>query len=237
MTTNEQLQANIRICPKHQINKKTIGNAPYCIWICEICDKEAEDHEIKEQERRQIEAAEKEKLKLAEKRNDGIPFRFHDSAITDFQNIETIKYWLNKPSDFLYIMGQCGTGKTHLAAACAYYLRDRKEECLFTVSSIMFMILRSAITDKSHFEHEIIRRYATAPIAIFDDIGAQKISEYVIESWYNIIDQRYGAKLPTIFTSNMTLEELSVSMTDRIASRIASGIIFELIGNDRRINK
>ena len=42
--------------------------------------------------------------------------------------------------------------------------------------------------------------------------------------------------LPTIFTSNITLKEISVLMSDRIASRIASGDVFELKGSDRRLS-
>jgi DNA replication protein DnaC len=86
---------------------------------------------------------------------------------------------------------------------------------------------------------EIIHRCAPdndyKSLCIFDDIGAQKLSDYVLERWYNIIDRRSSMKKPTLFTTNFSPKEIFATMGDRIASRICSGIVYELKGSDRRL--
>jgi len=226
------------ICQKHQIEMREEGfNLPggtkHVFHFCNECEKEHErklELERIQREKRMIEIQK-------EKRNDGIPPRFWDSKISDFTNIEAITNWLNNPKESLYITGPCGTGKTHLAAAIAYHLRDNKKQCSFVIASTLFLQLRNSFNSEEKNEMDIINKYSSPDFAIFDDIGAQKISEYVIEAWYNIIDSRYGKMIPTVFTSNMTLSEISAFMSDRIASRIASGLIFELKGDDRRLTK
>jgi DNA replication protein DnaC len=224
------------ICQKHQNEMRgesfnLPGGTKHTFHFCDICSEEQEaekELERKQREKRIIEFK-------REKRNDGIPMRFWDSKIEQFTNIKPIIDWLNNPKESLYITGPCGTGKTHLATAIAYYLRDLEKECAFVIASNLFLQLRNSFNSDDKNEMDIINKYSSPSFAIFDDIGAQKISDYVIEAWYNIIDTRYGKVLPTVFTSNMTLSEISTFMSDRIASRIASGLIFELHGNDRRL--
>ena len=59
---------------------------------------------------------------------------------------------------------------------------------------------------------------STVDILIIDDFGTEKISEWVNEKYYYIINERYIAKKVTIFTSNDSLSELSYN--SRITNRI-----------------
>lgn len=222
------------ICQKHLIEKDqcpvSVGGKTFNFESCQKCSEEYEAE-------KKAESVQIEKDYYNRIYNEDIPQRFQAAKISDFLNIQPILNWIEKPADFLFITGPCGTGKTHLAAAIVYALRDKKIRCLFSIASNLFLQLRESFNSNDTTEKNIIDKYSSSTIAVFDDIGAQKISDYVIESWYNIIDKRYGEKYPAVFTSNMNLSEISKYMSDRIASRLASGIVFELKGSDKRLSK
>ncbi|TSC64535.1 MAG: DNA replication protein DnaC [Microgenomates group bacterium Gr01-1014_93] len=71
---------------------------------------------------------------------------------------------------------------------------------------------------------------------IIDDLGVEKNSEWVSETLYTIINERYENELPTILISNLSLQELSGKIDDRIVSRIAEMCTIKKIeGEDRRL--
>jgi DNA replication protein DnaC len=58
------------------------------------------------------------------------------------------------------------------------------------------------------------------------------------KSFYLIINQRYGNEMPTIITSNLTLDQVAGNYGDRLASRIAGmGTELVLDGKDRRLQR
>lgn len=79
-----------------------------------------------------------------------------------------------------------------------------------------------------------------APFLVLDDLGTEKLSDWVQEKLYAILDWRYGQELPTLVTSNLTLAELASHYRahgPRLASRIAGmGEEVELRGRDRRVS-
>jgi DNA replication protein DnaC len=164
--------------------------------------------------------------------------------LKEIKGIQKVMDWLSKRDGFLYIYGACGCGKTHLSCAIKRRANELRLSCSLFFSSDIFLRIRKSFDNGSETESSIIdlcapeyEKEGGENFAIFDDFGNQKITDYAIETWYNIINRRYMNGYPTIFTSNLSLKEISVSMTDRIASRLASGIIFEMKGNDRRLIK
>ena len=47
-----------------------------------------------------------------------------------------------------------------------------------------------------------------AKLVIFDDLGAERNTDYALEKIYNIIDSRYRKNLPMILTTNLTIDEM-----------------------------
>jgi len=79
---------------------------------------------------------------------------------------------------------------------------------------------------------------AKVVLLVLDDLGAEKVSDFVLQTLYDLLDRRYGECLETIITSNLSLDQLTVhygSHGDRLASRIAGmGPALVLKGKDRR---
>jgi DNA replication protein DnaC len=85
---------------------------------------------------------------------------------------------------------------------------------------------------------KIINRLAEVPILVVDDVGAEKTSEFVLQSAYLLFNKREQNELPTYGTSNLTLDEIKKKLDDRIASRIRGMCnIVEVGGEDQRGKK
>lgn len=81
----------------------------------------------------------------------------------------------------------------------------------------------------------IICKLKEADVVVFDDIGAEKATEWVRERLYTIINYRINNLKSNIFTSNLDIEQIGISLGDRIASRIRdNNYVIELQGTDRR---
>lgn len=105
-----------------------------------------------------------------------------------------------------------------------------------TVAILLLMLRESFQKDAERSEADIIRQFTRARLVVLDDLGAEKTSEFALQSLYIIIDKRYSEMRPTIITSNLSVDEISEKVGDRIASRIAGMCkVIELKGKDRRI--
>ena len=69
-----------------------------------------------------------------------------------------------------------------------------------------------------------------------DDIGAEKLTEFVRQITYYILNEREQRELPTLITSNFSLMEIDEMIDSRISSRIAGMCeVIKLSGKDRRL--
>lgn len=79
------------------------------------------------------------------------------------------------------------------------------------------------------------RKAAEASLLVLDDLGVRKPSEGMFHLLFDVLEIRKS--LPTVITSNKTLDELSEIYTDgRIYSRLAAGTVLMMTGDDRRIS-
>ncbi|MCA1719509.1 MAG: hypothetical protein LC781_22695 [Actinobacteria bacterium] len=61
-----------------------------------------------------------------------------------------------------------------------------------------------------------------AELLVLDDLGSENATEWVRERIFVIVNHRYRAKLPTVFTSNIGPKDLAAQLGGRTASRIIS---------------
>lgn len=166
------------------------------------------------------------------------PKRYEHTKWEDVpENIQGYIKDIRKSRKGLYIHGDVGTGKTHIAYSSYGFLAENGVKVKFVnTTELIFDIKkdfdRSPYDKKRH--DEVLSEFKG--VLILDDIGAERITDYVAEVFYFIINKRYNDMLPIIFTSNLTLGELADRIGDRTASRIIEMCdVVELKGEDRRI--
>jgi DNA replication protein DnaC len=140
----------------------------------------------------------------------------------------------------ILLVGNCGTGKTHLAIATMrnIILKMNSTTPLFiSAPKLIGEIRRGTLGEIELTEEEIISKYTTERLLIIDDIGVEKHSEFVAQCWYRVVDSRTSNNLPTIYTSNLDKNDISLKMGPRIASRLFSCTIIPIDGDDKRENR
>lgn len=150
--------------------------------------------------------------------------------------IEALNSW-TRGEKALYLYGKdTGTGKTHAAVAA---LKNRisltAERGMFRPVPALVKNLRQAV---GRFrDGALIDEMIAAPSLVLDDMGVERPTETVLEALYTIVDDWYArARSQLIITSNLSLEDLSKRLDDRIASRIAGHCrVIEFTGQDRRL--
>jgi DNA replication protein DnaC len=123
----------------------------------------------------------------------------------------------------LLLTGTVGTGKTHLAAAIAMELIGREHTVVFGTVTNLLAQVRSTYSDDRVSELDIMRRLTRCDLLIIDDLGKERVSDWVEQTVYEIINTRYERNRSLIITTNMSLAEIRAKYAkvgDAIVDRI-----------------
>jgi DNA replication protein DnaC len=130
-----------------------------------------------------------------------------------------------EPDGWLLIHGPSGAGKTHVAAAIANRCIERGQAALFVVVPDLLDHLRAAYKPDSEMAYDtLLEQVRMAPVLILDDLGTQSATAWAQEKLFQILNHRYNAQLPTIVTTNLSLERIDerqrMRLTDPAVSRV-----------------
>lgn len=122
----------------------------------------------------------------------------------------------------LLLYGGVGTGKTY-AAGCVCNALEEKQIAAYMTD---FRKISNMLLNTFNSKQDIMDDLNRFDLLVFDDLGAERKTEYMQEVVYSVIDARYIAGLPFIVTTNLTLEEIKAPKTieearcyDRILER------------------
>ena len=131
----------------------------------------------------------------------------------------------------LIFLGAVGTGKTHLASGIVY-------ECggLYRLASaIVEEIRRAKSFTAKESEAEILDNYGSARLLVIDEIGRGVVAAEEQYMLYQIINERYNRRKPTILISNQTkkdfLNYVGIAAADRLTE---SAQVVEFTGKSYR---
>ena len=137
-------------------------------------------------------------------------------------------------SNSILLLGQVGSGKTHLALASANALLDyQKIRVVYMPYREMATKLKQSITEEDSYTWAI-DIFKKAPMLIIDDLLKGRTTESDINILFEIVNYRYICNLPMIVTSEKLTSEL-LDFDSAIGSRLiemAQGRIIELRGNE-----
>ncbi|MFC7371348.1 primosomal protein DnaI [Fictibacillus iocasae] len=115
---------------------------------------------------------------------------------------------LGQPAKGLYLHGKFGTGKTYLLGAIANALAEKHIESMIVHTPEFLHEMKSSINNGTFSEKmDMLKK---VPVLMLDDIGAEHLTHWVRDEIIGVILQhRMMEKLPTLYSSNYTLDLLT----------------------------
>ena len=176
---------------------------------CE-CDRKAEQEaaDLKREKEDQDKISKFRSLSMIDKKIKGVKFDQLKRTVFNEKNLRLCERYVAKFPEMLeknqglLLWGDVGTGKTFAAAAVANALLDQ----VVPVVVVSFVDLLNRIESKEMTLAQIISSINSAKLVVFDDLGAERGSDYALEKVYGIVDARSRAELPMIVTTNLTME-------------------------------
>jgi len=123
----------------------------------------------------------------------------------------------------IILMGQPGTGKTHLAASIAQKALIAGYKVLFTTVSEMMDTLHKSKADGTYYKK--IEYYFKPDLLVLDELGFKPLSQHTVHDFFEIISKRYERK-SIIITSNKSFDEWDSIFFDKV---LATAIIDRLV--------
>ena len=115
---------------------------------------------------------------------------------------------------------------------------DKGYDVIYVSSPDFFGKMEASRFDPSGDADTLLRTAATADLLILDDLGTEFVTPYFITTFYSLLNNRLGAGLPTIVTTNITDGSLlEKRYTEKISSRLSAFVPFNFVGEDIRAQK
>jgi DNA replication protein DnaC len=122
----------------------------------------------------------------------------------------------------LLMIGSVGCGKTHLAVAILEKIIEKGYSGLYYNSPSLLRDIRATFDQGNEMrEEDLLEEVTTTDMLVFDDVGAENSTQFVLDRFYLIINERYEAGKPIIVTTNLNKEEMENRLGSRIVSRLA----------------
>lgn len=228
--TTKVISANTKTCPLHGEYEERVTKigAREIVSQCEGCLEDAKENERREEQ----EARFLERLQTVH-----IPPRFMGLKIRDYvSKTQAQKDVVRKLVDYvkgfvevretgrsLILIGDVGTGKTMLACALLSAVCGKGYSCRYTTIAGMVREIRATWGDALKSEEEAIQRFVDRDLLVIDELGVQSGSENEQGLVFEVIDQRYQQRRPTVVCGNVSNEELVKCLGERSVDRLREG--------------
>lgn len=139
------------------------------------------------------------------------------------------------PCDGILMQGKTGLGKTHLSLAIADEVLSKGYSVVYGSVPNLFRKM-----EREHFGRdgeEPTELLQSADLLILDDLGTEFNTPFYVSAFYNLLNTRLNAGLPTIINTNLELSELRQRYGDHIMSRLLTMEHLVFLGSDIRVGK
>jgi DNA replication protein DnaC len=123
--------------------------------------------------------------------------------------------------DGLIMMGNMGTGKTHLAVGLIRVAtRTHSVLSRYVTAPALFSRVRASYSGNGETEADILAEYANTPLLVLDEIGVGKGSDNEMNLIYALLGRRYDECRPTVIVTNLMSEDLKAWLGERVVDRL-----------------
>lgn len=132
-----------------------------------------------------------------------------------------LKEMQERPGRGLYIHGEHGAGKTHLAVGVLREMvRLGRSGVYYNVVDLLDQMRDSMRPDAGPGAQQLLGFHLDWEALLLDDLGVQRASPWVVERLHAIVNARYESNRVLIITSNKTLEAATANLNRAITSRL-----------------
>jgi len=189
---------------------------------------------------------------LSEENFDHFSFSYFSSDITNpttgLSSLETaqnakkecLKFVQSFDTAFcnLFFYGDTGVGKTFLSNCIAKELLDSGHSVIYFTAFQLFELLEKNVFHRNtdiNFTHQNI---FNCDLLIIDDIGTEISNSFTTSQLFLCLNERILRKKSTIISTNLSIQQLVDTYSERTFSRISSNYtMIKLFGDDIRIKK
>ena len=166
----------------------------------------------------------------------GIPPRFKDRTLDSFiastePQRKALAFALQYADDFDGVMqtgrsalfvGKPGTGKTHLAVGIALEVMQRWDSSALFITTMRALrrVKETWTRGSEESESEAIGALVYPDLLILDEVGVQFGSETEKHLLFDVLNERYEQRKPSLLLSNLTSTEVSGYLGERIFDRL-----------------
>jgi DNA replication protein DnaC len=140
-------------------------------------------------------------------------------------DLATMEFIKNKES--LLFIGDCGTGKSHIAQSLGMIACEKSYKVLYTTCAGLINDLNNGVFEKNLPKR--LRRYTLPDLLIIDEMGHDRLELQLTKEahlLFKVVDERYRYNRSLIFTTNVEENDWAEYLGDPISTRAILDRIF-----------
>lgn len=159
---------------------------------------------------------------LSDKSFDNFDLREAELPRSEAENLrralQTAREYAANPEGWLVFSSIAyGNGKTHLAAAIANSVANQGKPVLFVVVPDLLDHLRTAYNPAAGVRYDQrFEEVKTADLLVLDDLGTESATPWAREKLYQVINYRYNARLSTVITTALRVDDVDPKLRSRM---------------------
>ncbi|MDP4133906.1 MAG: ATP-binding protein [Bacillota bacterium] len=168
-------------------------------------------------------------------------------GISPYENMKSVlaicKNYVSRfetEKDSLLFCGPSGLGKTFLSSCIANELLRSGVSVVYQSSGAVFALLERVKFNKNADEADLYaaNRIIDSDLFILDDLGTEFITDYSMAELFRILNTRQISEKKTIVSTNLSVNDLRSTYSERILSRLLGGFsLVRFYGKDIRLKK
>lgn len=142
----------------------------------------------------------------------------------------------NKPQN-LFFYGGTGVGKTFLTNCVAKELLDKGYSVIYFTAFQLFDILSKGVFEKDSDAIATHQNIFNCDLLVIDDLGTELINSFTSSQLFLCVNERLIRQKSTIISTNLSVERIKESYSERTFSRILDSYTFINLFTEEDIRK